>query len=212
MCEGMNVPGTEAMDSEPWTKLQNRPGVLASQHEAAAGAVEVPARCVFPLGADGREKGQEGEVCLHDALYHSGDFFAPSLKASAHFLQGPRIWRVGGGWAVLVQGKGQELVSKGYNPELPVLQGGGADILIKHAAHLVKALAGDGHPCGRQLLLAQAARTQEVVVLVDGHSQGGSALRLRVALPCSPQSCWGMSLRFSLCQACRVPGLEKGSH
>lgn len=44
---------------------------------------------------------------------------------------------------------------KGYDPELPVLQCGGANVLIKHSAHVVEALACDGHPCGRQLLLAQ---------------------------------------------------------
>lgn len=45
---------------------------------------------------------------------------------------------------------------KGYDPELPVLQCGGADVLVEHAAHLVEALACDGHSCGWQLLLAQA--------------------------------------------------------
>lgn len=45
---------------------------------------------------------------------------------------------------------------KGYDPELPVLQCGGANVLVEHSAHVVEALACDGHSCGWQLLLAQA--------------------------------------------------------
>jgi len=59
---------------------------------------------------------------------------------------------------------------KGYDPELPVVQCGGAHIVVKHTAHLVEALARDGHPGGWQLLLAQAV----------GHKQycGASGRRL----------------------------------
>lgn len=59
---------------------------------------------------------------------------------------------------------------KGYDPELPVVQCGGAHIAVKHDAHLVEALARDGHPSGWQLLLAQAV----------GHKQCSGATDTRL--------------------------------
>lgn len=82
---------------------------------------------------------------------------------------------------------------KGYDPELPVLQRGGADVLVEHAAHLVEALACDGHPRGRQLLLAQAV----------GHKQcRGSVFRRLGVTGAAP---WGEALAGPQLSAGSVP-------
>lgn len=86
---------------------------------------------------------------------------------------------------------------KGYNPELPVLQCGGVDILVEHAAHLIEALACDGHPCGWQLLLAEAVGHKQCCRSVFrrlgatgatpwGEALAGPQLSARVGRQCPP--------------------------
>lgn len=92
---------------------------------------------------------------------------------------------------------------KGYDPELPVLQRGGADVLVEHAAHLVKALACDGHPCVWQLLLAQAVGCKQ---------HHGSVLRRLGAAGAAPwgEGLAGPQLSAGLGRQCRPPRAAVG--
>lgn len=59
----------------------------------------------------------------------------------------------------------------GYNPESQVLLAPVSDVVFKHAPHLVKALPRDGHPGGRQLLLAGTEEREK-------KREGGSCLQV----------------------------------
>lgn len=108
-------------------------------------------------------------------LFISSGFIEKKLKRKTKccpVLQSPEVWsywlrwvlkqtaevwknKAKLGWLYLDQ---SDWCLLGYDPELPVLQGLGSNVLPELLPHVVKALPGDGNTGGWKLQLARTAR------------------------------------------------------